>query len=484
MRHRQASPPRSRTLTTTKGETAVLFVGWDSASTSHAVTILDTSGMIMDRWTLGHTESDLDTILARLAAHGDPADLPVAIERSDGLVVARLLAAGHPVVPINPGAFHAARPRWSAAGAKSDPGDSYKLADYLRTDGHRPRRLQPPDSVTCELQSLVRLRDDHVAAKTAASNQLGALLDAHWPGAKQVFFRPASKIALAFLAEYPTPQAAARLYQAHLTAFCRRHAYRGGQSPATLLKRLHVAPQPPVGLHPAVLAQVVGAQSSCSPRRCLPPSPNSTGRSASGSPSTPRPGCWPRCPASARSASANCSPRSGRSWTAPPAPNMPLARSAPPRSRAPRARPAACTSAWPPTAGHARLCTSSPTTHATAPRGRPPSPPTPAPAASATHRPSASSAAPGSQSCEPAGTPTPPTTRPSTAPNNASLAEDLTQETQTLPRPGGVRSPLPDQPGQARRRLTSIGASLSASLRDDALRAPACGYAGSIARRW
>ncbi len=273
MRHRQASPPRSRTLTTTKGETAVLFVGWDWASTSHAVTILDTSGMIMDRWTLGHTESDLDTILARLAAHGDPADLPVAIERSDGLVVARLLAAGHPVVPINPGAFHAARPRWSAAGAKSDPGDSYKLADYLRTDGHRPRRLQPPDSVTCELQSLVRLRDDHVAAKTAASNQLGALLDAHWPGAKQVFFRPASKIALAFLAEYPTPQAAARLYQAHLTAFCRRHAYGGGQSPATLLKRLHVAPQPPVGLHPAVLAQVVGAQSSCSPRR-LPPSPN------------------------------------------------------------------------------------------------------------------------------------------------------------------------------------------------------------------
>jgi len=104
----------------------------------------------------------------------------------------RLLAAGHPVVPVNPSAFHAARPRWSAAGAKSDPGDSYKLADYLRTDGHRLRRLEPPDAVTCELQALVRLRDDHVAAKTAASNQLGALLEAHWPGAKQLFFRLAS----------------------------------------------------------------------------------------------------------------------------------------------------------------------------------------------------------------------------------------------------------------------------------------------------
>jgi hypothetical protein len=38
-----------------------------------------------------------------------------------------------------------APPRWSAAAAKSDPGDSYKLADYLRTDGHQLRRLDPED---------------------------------------------------------------------------------------------------------------------------------------------------------------------------------------------------------------------------------------------------------------------------------------------------------------------------------------------------
>ena len=48
-----------------------------------------------------------------------------------------------------------------------------------------------------------------MAAKTAASNQLGALLDAHWPGAKQVFSRLGSQIALAFLDAYPTPESAA-----------------------------------------------------------------------------------------------------------------------------------------------------------------------------------------------------------------------------------------------------------------------------------
>jgi transposase len=241
-------------------EAAVLFTRWDWASASHAVTILDSAGEVVDRCVFAHTEQDLDTMLARLASHGSPAELPVAIERADGLVVDRLLAAGHPVAAIDPGAFHAARPRWGAAGAKTDPGDSHKLADYLRTDGHRLRRLEPVAAVTRELQALVRLRDDHVAAKTAASNQLGALLDAHWPGAKQLFFRLASKITLAFLAEFPTPQAAAQLDQAELAAFCRRHAYRGGRHPAELLERLRSAPRPPVGLDPTVLAQVVGAQ--------------------------------------------------------------------------------------------------------------------------------------------------------------------------------------------------------------------------------
>jgi hypothetical protein len=89
-------------------EAAVLFTGWDWASASHAVTILDAASEVVDRRVFAHTEQDLDTMLARLASHGSPGELPVAIERADGLVVDRLLAAGHPVVAIDPGAFHAA----------------------------------------------------------------------------------------------------------------------------------------------------------------------------------------------------------------------------------------------------------------------------------------------------------------------------------------------------------------------------------------
>src|SRR5215218_11446458 len=101
-----------------------MFVGWDWASATHAVTVLDDTGAVVDRWAFRHTEQDLVGALDRLARLAEPAALPVIIERASGLVVERLLAAGHPVVPVHPTAFWAARPRWGASGAKSDAGDA------------------------------------------------------------------------------------------------------------------------------------------------------------------------------------------------------------------------------------------------------------------------------------------------------------------------------------------------------------------------
>jgi hypothetical protein len=129
-----------------------MHVGWDWASQNHDVTVIDDRGTIQARSAIGHDEASLHGLLRDLASLGEPADLPAAIERPDGIIVERLLAAGHPVVPVHPNAFHAARLRWGAGRAKSDPADSYMLADYLRTDGHRLRRLRPLDSVTRELQ--------------------------------------------------------------------------------------------------------------------------------------------------------------------------------------------------------------------------------------------------------------------------------------------------------------------------------------------
>lgn len=235
-------------------------VGWDWASEAHDVTVLSADGVIVDHFSLAHDETGIGGAIDRLSRHGQPGELPIAIENTSALVVDRLLDAGHPVVPIHPNAFNAARPRWGASRAKSDAGDSYKLADYLRTDGHRLRHLQPMDAATAELQALVRMRDDHVAAKVAATNQLSALLDRHWPGAKVVFARLDSAIALDFLTDYPTPQFAARLGEARMAGFLKRHGYSGHRSAAEILERLHSVPQASSPLTSKTLRQLVQAQ--------------------------------------------------------------------------------------------------------------------------------------------------------------------------------------------------------------------------------
>lgn len=237
-----------------------MYAGWDWASEAHDVTVLDEQGRIVEHFEIGHHEAGLEHAFKRLRQYGRPEELPIAIERPSGLVVERLLEAGYPVLPVHPNAFNAARSRWGASRAKSDPGDSYRLADYLRTDGHRLRRLRPIDEATRNLQALVRMRDDHVEARVAAANQLEALLDAHWPGATRIFADLASDIALDFLERYPTPEAAGRLGEARLAAFLKRHSYCGRRSSAQLLERLRSAPTAPCRLDPEVLAELVRQQ--------------------------------------------------------------------------------------------------------------------------------------------------------------------------------------------------------------------------------
>src|SRR3954468_4635140 len=167
---------------------------------------------------------------------------PVAIEGLSGLIVAALVAAGHPVVPIHPNVVKACRPRYRAAGGKSDPGDAYMLADVLRTDGHRFRPLTPVSDEIKALRALVRARDDLVTQRVALANQLRSLLEGFWPGAAAIFAAIDSPIALAFVGRYPTPESAGRLGEKRLASFMAQHGYCGRRSAAELLARLRAAP--------------------------------------------------------------------------------------------------------------------------------------------------------------------------------------------------------------------------------------------------
>ena len=219
-----------------------MFVGIDWASQTHAVCVLDHAGTKHANFQVGHTADGLDQLIARLGRLGDPATLPVAIERPDGRLVDRLLEAGHPVVAVQPNAIKAWRDAEILSGAKNDPGDAHLLAEYLRLRRHRLRVLAPFSAETRALRAVVRTRGDLVDQRVATANQLGACLEAFWPGAKGIFADLATPIALDFLARYPTPESAANLGERRMAAFLTKHGYCGRRPPAQLLTRLRAAP--------------------------------------------------------------------------------------------------------------------------------------------------------------------------------------------------------------------------------------------------
>jgi transposase len=231
---------------------------------------------LVTRFEVAHSGAGLAELIARLADLAPASELPIAIERPSGQLVDTLIEAGHPIVPIHPNLVKACRPRYRAAGGKSDPGDAYLLAAILRTDGHRFGPLRPcadeikalrapsPGSLpgvpsgtgSIAPRSMVRGRDDLVAQRVARANQLRALRDGFWPGALAIFADIDrrgphaargvgwdSPIALACGSRYPTPDSAARLGPQRWKAVLAQHRYGGRRTAADLLERLRAAPQ-------------------------------------------------------------------------------------------------------------------------------------------------------------------------------------------------------------------------------------------------
>jgi len=221
---------------------ALFFTGIDWAAETHAVCVTDAGGKIAAEFTIEHSADGIALLVRRLARYGEAGVMPVAIERPDGRLVDLLLEAGHPVVPVSPNAIKTWRDGEVLSGAKSDAGDAAVIAEYLRLRAHRLKTAAPYSDETLALRTAVRTRGDLVEMRVAATNQLSALLDAHWPGAKAIFADVESPISLEFLTRYPTPAAAAHLGEKRMAAFLAKHGYSGRRPAAELLARLRAAP--------------------------------------------------------------------------------------------------------------------------------------------------------------------------------------------------------------------------------------------------
>jgi transposase len=219
--------------------------GIDWAAEWHDVRVADEhSGEPLAERRFAHDEAGISALIELLIDHRVQR---VAIERPEGLLVGRLLAAGVPVIAIHPNQVAAARDRFRAAAGKSDRFDAFVICELCRTDQHRFAALAPSGDETVALRALVRTREDLVAVRVHLANQLRAQLDASWPGAARIFADVDSQIALAFLARYPSPDDARGLGPKRLTGFLARHAYSGRRPVEQLLDRLRNAPTAAIG---------------------------------------------------------------------------------------------------------------------------------------------------------------------------------------------------------------------------------------------
>jgi transposase len=213
--------------------------GIDWASDWHDVHIADEHGELLAAEQLSHDEIGVSALIALLHDHRVEC---CAIERPDGLLVGRLLAAGIVVLAIHPNQVKAARDRFRAAAGKNDRFDAFVLCELARTDRHRFPVLAPSGDETLALKALVRTREELVEARVALANQLRAQLQAFWAGAERIFADIDSPIGLAFLERYPSPTDARSLGEKRLESFLARHGYTGRRTPAELLARLCSAP--------------------------------------------------------------------------------------------------------------------------------------------------------------------------------------------------------------------------------------------------
>lgn len=244
---------------------AGMTAGIDWASEAHEVCISE-EGEVLERFSVAHDERGIAGLTRRLTKLGVDR---VAIERPDGILVERLLAAGLEVLAIHPNQVKAARARFAVAHGKSDRFDAYVLAELARTDAHRFRALVPDTDETKALRTLTRAREDLVGVRVELANQLRAQLQAFWPGAL-LFAALDSPISLAFLKRYPSPADTRELGAGRMAAFLTRNSYSGRTDPAELVERLNAAPKGTAGKVEceARRAVVLGLVSSLEPIVC------------------------------------------------------------------------------------------------------------------------------------------------------------------------------------------------------------------------
>lgn len=221
----------------------MLFVGDDWAEDHHDVEVQDQDGRVMRTARLPEGVDGMarfhELVAGFLPEGAGPDQVVVCIETDRGPWVRALVAAGYQVFGVNPKQAARHRELVSLSGAKSDKGDAHALADMVRTRRHQLRAVAADSDLAEAVKVVARAHQTLIWERTRHMLRLRAALREYFPAALDAY-RPLTLTGtdtLELLAKAPTPDQAARLTLAQISAALKRARRRGIADKAATIQR-------------------------------------------------------------------------------------------------------------------------------------------------------------------------------------------------------------------------------------------------------
>ncbi len=229
----------------------MLYIGIDWATDSHTVTLLAASGEVLETLAIENRLAGFLTLLETIRKHlrelepaATPDSVSFAIEDRNQRLTDFLLAQDFQGYLIEPSRMKGYRLRYRSSGNKTDPDDSFVLADVLYRDHDQLPRIAPDSDVVRTLKTLLRDRESFVHDQTRLTNRLTACLRQYYPEALDFFEDVAGKTALDFIAAFPDFAAASQLSRREVKRFLVAHHCHHETRLERILTVLGISPTP------------------------------------------------------------------------------------------------------------------------------------------------------------------------------------------------------------------------------------------------
>jgi transposase len=217
-----------------------VYIGIDWSENKHDLCFLNEVGEVIQTLTISHSpEGFLELDRARQQMGVAPAECVIGIETSHNMLIDFLIEQGYiQIYVLPPNAVKSAQGRYRQSGAKSDPSDARLIADILRTDRAKYHAWVPDSELTRQIRAIVSLIGYMTKQIWQTGNRLRAALVRYYPAALEVFSTLDSPISLAWIIQYPTPQAARAVSYAEFKTFAKEHHHSQPKKWAACYARL------------------------------------------------------------------------------------------------------------------------------------------------------------------------------------------------------------------------------------------------------